>query len=81
MYHVLVMVCQKRAIIYLTQNIALQVGGYNIRCNAVLPGMIATDAVKGNMSEQFNDMFLKHTVFNRMGEACRNCRCSCLFRK
>lgn len=58
----------KAAIIYLTQNIALQVGGYNIRCNAVLPGMIATDAVKENMSEQFNDMFLKHTVFNRMGE-------------
>ena len=40
---------------------------HNIRCNAVLPGMTATDAVQQNLSDDFRDLFLKHTPINRMG--------------
>lgn len=58
----------KDAIIYLTKNIAVQCGEHNIRCNTVLPGMIATEAVTQNMSETFNEIFLKNTLLNRMGE-------------
>lgn len=58
----------KAAINYLTQLIAVQCARDNIRCNAVLPGMTATDAVKDNLSPEFRDFFLKHTPIKRMGE-------------
>ncbi len=38
-----------------------------IRCNAVLPGMTATDAVTDNLTDAFRDFFLKHTPIKRMG--------------
>lgn len=59
----------KDAIIYLTKNIALQTGKYNIRCNTILPGMIETDALIRNMNDTFSQQFLKYTLFNRMGKA------------
>ncbi|RXD25078.1 SDR family oxidoreductase, partial [Acinetobacter baumannii] len=40
---------------------------YNIRCNAVLPGLTATDAALDNMPEQFIKSFLSHVPLNRMG--------------
>ena len=40
----------------------------NIRCNAVLPGMTATDAVQEKLSEEFKALFLKHILFERMGK-------------
>lgn len=57
----------KAAINYLTQLIAVQEAKNRIRCNAVLPGMIATDAVKGRLSEQFRSLFLRHIPLGRMG--------------
>lgn len=57
----------KAAINALTQNIALQYAGKNIRCNAVLPGLIATNAVMANMSEEFQSSFLRHVPLNRIG--------------
>lgn len=57
----------KAAINYLTKLIAVQEARSNIRCNAVLPGMTATDAVNENLSDSFRDFFLKHTPIRRMG--------------
>lgn len=57
----------KAAINYLTRLIATQCARDNIRCNAVLPGMTATDAVNNNLSDAFKEFFLKHTPIKRMG--------------
>lgn len=57
----------KAAVNSLTQNIAVQYAKQNIRCNAVLPGLIATDAAIKNMSEDFIESFLKHVPLHRMG--------------
>lgn len=58
----------KAAINYLTKLIAVHEAKNNIRCNAVLPGMTATDAVKKNLTGEFREMFLRHIPFKRMGE-------------
>lgn len=58
----------KAAINYLTKLIAVQCARDNIRCNAVLPGMTATDAVNDNLTDAFRDFFLKHTPIKRMGK-------------
>ncbi len=60
-------VTSKAAINSLTQNIAVHGGRYNIRCNAVLPGLTATNAVKENMPQEFVDVFLASTLINRPG--------------
>jgi len=57
----------KAAINYLTKLIAVQCARDNIRCNAVLPGMTATEAVEDNLSPEFKEFFLKHTPIRRMG--------------
>ena len=43
----------KAAINYLTKLIAVHEAKNNIRCNAVLPGMTATEAVEKHLSEEF----------------------------
>ena len=43
----------KAAVNSLTENIAVQYARSNIRCNAILPGLIATDAALQNMSQEF----------------------------
>lgn len=58
----------KAAINYLTKLIAVHESKNNIRCNAVLPGMTATDAVEKNLTGEFRDLFLRHIPFNRMGK-------------
>ena len=58
----------KSAINYLTKLIATQCARDNIRCNAVLPGMTATDAVNNNLTDAFKEFFLKHTPIRRMGK-------------
>lgn len=58
----------KAAINYLTKLIAVQCARDNIRCNVVLPGMTATDAVKDNLNDEFKEFFLKHTPIKRMGK-------------
>lgn len=57
----------KAAINYLTKLIAVHEAGNNIRCNAVLPGMTATEAVEKHLTEQFRDLFLRHIPLGRMG--------------
>lgn len=56
----------KAAINYLTKLIALQGAKHGIRCNAVLPGMTATEAVNQNLSEDFRQLFLGHIPLGRM---------------
>lgn len=57
----------KAAINNITQQIALQYARSNIRCNAVLPGLTATDAAIRNMPKDFIESFLSHVPLNRMG--------------
>ena len=57
----------KSAINNITQQIAVQFARRNIRCNAVLPGLTATDAALENMPEEFLKSFLSHIPLNRMG--------------
>ncbi len=58
----------KAAINYLTKLIAVQEAKHRIRCNAVLPGMTATDAVEKHLSDAFRQMFLRHTPLGRMAQ-------------
>lgn len=58
----------KAAINYLTKLIAVHEAKHNIRCNAVLPGMTATEAVQNYLSEDFRELFLRHIPFGRMGK-------------
>ena len=58
----------KSAINYLTKLIAVQEAKHQIRCNAVLPGMTATEAVKKHLSDEFRDLFLRHIPLGRMGQ-------------
>ena len=51
----------------ITQQIAMQYAKNNIRCNAVLPGLTATDAAIDNMPEDFRKSFLSHVPLNRIG--------------
>ena len=57
----------KAAINYLTKLIAVQEAKHHIRCNAVLPGMTATEAVEKHLSDDFRNLFLRHIPFGRMG--------------
>jgi len=57
----------KAAINYLTKLIAVQEARNKIRCNAVLPGMTATEAVEKNLTEDFRNLFLRHIPLGRMG--------------
>ena len=56
----------KAAINYLTKLIAVQEAARNIRCNAVMPGMTGTDAVKTRLTEDFRTMFLRHIPLKRI---------------
>ena len=57
----------KAAINYLTKLIAVQEANHHIRCNAVLPGMTATESVEKHLTEDFRNLFLKHIPLGRMG--------------
>lgn len=57
----------KAAINYLTKLIAVQEAKHHIRCNAVLPGMTATEAVEKHLSDDFRSLFMKHIPLSRMG--------------
>lgn len=57
----------KAAINYLTRLIAVHEAKNGIRCNAVLPGMTATEAVEKNLTEEFRNLFLRHIPLGRMG--------------
>ena len=57
----------KAAINYLTKLIAVHEAKNHIRCNAVLPSMIATEAVEKNLTEEFRNLFLRHIPLGRIG--------------
>lgn len=57
----------KAAINYLTRLIAVHEAKNGIRCNAVLPGMTATEAVEKNLTEEFRNLFLRQIPLGRMG--------------
>ena len=57
----------KAAINYLTKLIAVQEAKHQIRCNAILPGMTATEAVEKHLSDDFRNLFLRHIPLGRMG--------------
>lgn len=57
----------KAAINYLTKLIAVHEAKNKIRCNAVLPGMTATEAVENHLTEEFRNLFLRHIPLGRMG--------------
>lgn len=57
----------KAAINYLTKLIAVHEAKHGIRCNAVLPGMTATEAVEKHLTEEFRSLFLRHIPLSRMG--------------
>ena len=57
----------KAAINYLTKLIAIQGAQYNIRCNAVLPGMTATESVEQKLTKEFKQLFVRHIPLKRMG--------------
>lgn len=58
----------KAAVNNITKQIALQFASKGIRCNAVLPGLTATDAAMNNMPHEFIESFLSHVPLNRMGK-------------
>lgn len=57
----------KAAINNLTQQIALQYARAGVRCNAILPGLTATDAALGNLPPEFLQSFLAHVPLGRIG--------------
>ena len=57
----------KAAINYLTKLIAVHEAKHGIRCNAVLPGMTATEAVEKHLPEEFRRLFLRQIPLGRMG--------------
>ena len=57
----------KAAINYLTKLIAVHEAKNGIRCNAILPGMTATEAVKNHLTDDFQSLFLRHIPLGRMG--------------
>jgi NAD(P)-dependent dehydrogenase (short-subunit alcohol dehydrogenase family) len=57
----------KAAINYLTKLIAVQEAKHHIRCNAILPGMTATEAVEKHLSDDFRSLFMRHIPLGRMG--------------
>lgn len=57
----------KAAINHLTKLIAVHEACNGIRCNAILPGMTATDAVVQHLTPDFRSRFLRHIPLGRMG--------------
>lgn len=58
----------KAAINYLTKLIAVHEAKHRIRCNAILPGMTATEAVEKHLSDDFRNLFMRHIPLGRMGQ-------------
>ena len=69
----------KAAINYLTKLISVQEAKHHIRCNAVLPGMTATEAVEKNLSGEFRELFLRHIPLGRIGQTEEIAEAVCYF--
>lgn len=58
----------KFAINGLTKSLAKELGIYNIRVNAVAPGVVGTDMVKENVSEEMKNGLIRMTPLGKMGD-------------
>ena len=58
----------KAGIVHITKQISIMEMKNKIRCNAVLPGMTMTQAVKNNLTEEFKKFFLRHIPAGRGAE-------------
>ena len=58
----------KFAINGLTKSLAKELGMYNIRVNAVAPGVVGTDMVRDNVSDEMKQGLLRMTPLSRMAE-------------
>jgi len=58
----------KFAVNGLTKSCARELGKYNIRVNAVAPGVVGTDMVKENVSDQMLEGLKRVTALGRMAE-------------
>ena len=56
------------AVIALAKTAALEGGRHNITANAIVPGIIGTEAVKAWDNPDMNERIMKRTVFKRLGE-------------
>ncbi len=59
----------KFAINGLTKSLAKELGIYQIRVNAVAPGVVGTDMMADNVSEEMKQALIKMTPLNKMAEA------------
>jgi L-rhamnose 1-dehydrogenase len=58
----------KAGILSLMQSCAVALGKYNIRCNSILPGTIATDINKEDLSDLKKREYMeRRTVLGRLG--------------
>ncbi|KAG1783997.1 NAD(P)-binding protein [Suillus placidus] len=58
----------KAGIVSMMQSCAIALGKYNIRCNAILPGTIATDINKEDLANEEKRAYtIKRTVLGRLG--------------
>lgn len=58
----------KASVINLVKYVATQYGDFNIRCNAVAPGLVLTPAVTKSLSEDFKQTFIGHNALPYAGE-------------
>jgi len=58
----------KAALINLTRYTATQTGKYNIRCNAVAPGLVLTPAALKNLPEETRRIFARHNALPYLGQ-------------
>jgi NAD(P)-dependent dehydrogenase (short-subunit alcohol dehydrogenase family) len=58
----------KGAVNSLTRNIAAQFGKQNVRCNAILPGLILTELSRSFLPPEQIALLKKHTLLPRLGE-------------
>lgn len=58
----------KSAICHITRMIATQAAPARVRCNAILPGIVMTPAVKQHLTEEYKQFFLRHVPLARAAE-------------
>jgi 3-oxoacyl-[acyl-carrier protein] reductase len=58
----------KAAVENLTHGLALELGGRNIRVNAISPGHTATEGTSGMFAGDIGPTLAKESVFNRLGQ-------------
>ncbi len=58
----------KAAVNALTRNAAVQFGRYNIRCNAITPGLVLSPLARSMMSEAQIDMIQRHVLLPRFSK-------------